>query len=41
MQQVKPLTFTASLRSLRLRLWDERQGKLVGFGALGVRAGTR
>lgn len=29
--QVKPLTFWASLKSLRLRLWDEQQRKLVGY----------
>lgn len=33
-QQVKPLTFFASLKTLRLRLWDERRKKLVGFGHL-------
>jgi acyl-lipid omega-6 desaturase (Delta-12 desaturase) len=30
-QQVKPLTLFASLKSLSLRLWDERRKKLVGF----------
>jgi acyl-lipid omega-6 desaturase (Delta-12 desaturase) len=30
-QQVKPLTLRGSARSLSLRLWDERQKKLVGF----------
>jgi acyl-lipid omega-6 desaturase (Delta-12 desaturase) len=30
-QQVKPLTFFASLKTLRLRLWDEQRKKLVGF----------
>jgi acyl-lipid omega-6 desaturase (Delta-12 desaturase) len=29
--QVKPLTFWASLKSLRLRLWDEQNKKLVGY----------
>jgi omega-6 fatty acid desaturase (delta-12 desaturase) len=32
LQQVRPLTLLASLRSLRLHLWDEAQGQLVGFG---------
>jgi omega-6 fatty acid desaturase (delta-12 desaturase) len=30
-QNVPPVTLTASLKSLTFRLWDERQGKLVGF----------
>ena len=30
-REVKPLTFFASLKSLRTHLWDERGGKLVGF----------
>ena len=34
LQQVEPLTFIASLRSLHLRLWDEEQGKLVSLGSL-------
>jgi omega-6 fatty acid desaturase (delta-12 desaturase) len=33
-QQVKPLTLTSSLRSLRLRFWDEEAQKLVGFAEL-------
>ncbi len=33
LQTVKPLTFRRSLRSASLDLWDERHGKLVGFGA--------
>ena len=33
-QEVKPVTFFSSLRSLKLRLWDEKQNKLVGFSAL-------
>jgi omega-6 fatty acid desaturase (delta-12 desaturase) len=32
--QVQPLTLLTSLRSLRLRLWDERNRCLVGFEAL-------
>ncbi|QIA07078.1 fatty acid desaturase [Draconibacterium halophilum] len=28
---VKPVTFRASLRTMRLRLWDEKLQKLVGF----------
>lgn len=31
---VQPLTLLTSLRSLRLRLWDERARRLVGFEAL-------
>jgi omega-6 fatty acid desaturase (delta-12 desaturase) len=31
-QSVAPLSLRASLKSLRLRLWDEEQGTLVGFG---------
>ncbi|MBN2147571.1 MAG: fatty acid desaturase [Anaerolineales bacterium] len=30
-QAVKPLTIRSSLRSLSLRLWDEKTGKMVGF----------
>lgn len=30
-QQVKPLTFSSSLKSLTLRLWDEQARKLVGY----------
>jgi omega-6 fatty acid desaturase (delta-12 desaturase) len=41
LQQVEPLTFLKSLRSLRLRLWDEQQGKLVSFGSLRARAGAQ
>jgi len=33
-QEVKPVTFFSSLRSLKLRLWDEKRKKLVGFNAL-------
>ncbi|UCH10030.1 MAG: fatty acid desaturase [Fidelibacterota bacterium] len=33
-QSVKPLTLTGSLKSLRLRLWDEEHQKLVGFGGV-------
>jgi len=33
-QEVKPITFWSSLRSLRLRLWDEKANKLVGFKVL-------
>jgi omega-6 fatty acid desaturase (delta-12 desaturase) len=32
-QQVRPLTFARSLKSLRMNLWDERQHKLVTFRA--------
>jgi omega-6 fatty acid desaturase (delta-12 desaturase) len=30
-QEVKPITLVSSLKSLRLRLWDEKLGKLVSF----------
>ncbi len=30
-QDVKPITLLSSLKSLPLRLWDEKLGKLVGF----------
>lgn len=30
-QSVKPVTLLSSLRCLRLRLWDERMGRLVGY----------
>jgi omega-6 fatty acid desaturase (delta-12 desaturase) len=30
-QEVKPVTFFRSLKSLTYRLWDEQRGKLVGF----------
>jgi acyl-lipid omega-6 desaturase (Delta-12 desaturase) len=33
-RQVKPLTLLSSLKSLRLRLWDEDTQKLVGFAEL-------
>lgn len=33
-RQVRPITLTASLRSLGYRLWDERRRRLVGFGYL-------
>jgi omega-6 fatty acid desaturase (delta-12 desaturase) len=33
-QQVEPLTLVSSLRSLRLRLWDEDAQKLVGYAEL-------
>lgn len=31
---IKPITFFSSLRSLRLRLWDEKRQKLVGFSEI-------
>lgn len=31
---IKPITFFSSLRSLGLRLWDERKKKLVGFNEI-------
>jgi omega-6 fatty acid desaturase (delta-12 desaturase) len=30
-RSVKPLTLSASLRSIHFRLWDEQGGRLVGF----------
>lgn len=33
-REVKPLTIWASLRTLRLHLWDEQQRRLVSFGHL-------
>ena len=30
-QEVKPITLLSSLKTLRLRLWDEKLGKLVSF----------
>jgi omega-6 fatty acid desaturase (delta-12 desaturase) len=31
LRAVKPLTIRASLHSLRVRLWDEKAGKLIGY----------
>ena len=33
-QSVKPITILASLRTLRLRLWDEENRRLIGFSDL-------
>ncbi|MEI6139366.1 MAG: fatty acid desaturase [Mariniphaga sp.] len=33
-QTVQPITFFSSLRSLKLRLWDEKKNKLVGFSSI-------
>jgi omega-6 fatty acid desaturase (delta-12 desaturase) len=33
-QEVKPVTFFSSLKSLRLRLWDEANHRLIGFREL-------
>jgi len=33
-RQVKPITFVASLRTLTLRLWDEKTKKLIGFAPI-------
>ena len=30
--QVKPITLAASMKSLALRLWDEKSGRLTGYG---------
>jgi len=35
LQEVTRLTLLESLRCARLKLWDEAQGKLVGFGDIG------
>jgi omega-6 fatty acid desaturase (delta-12 desaturase) len=40
-QAVKPVTLFSSLKTLTLRLWDERQRKLVGFRALKPRTPGR
>jgi omega-6 fatty acid desaturase (delta-12 desaturase) len=40
LQQVTRLTFGASLRSARLRLWDERQERMVPFSAVSHARGT-
>jgi omega-6 fatty acid desaturase (delta-12 desaturase) len=37
LRAVKPLTIRASLHSLRLRLWDEETGRLVGYRAARAR----
>ena len=34
LQEVEPLTLRKSFKSLGLNLWDEQQGKMIGFGAL-------
>ena len=31
-KNVKPVTLWSGMKALKFRLWDERQGKLVGFG---------
>lgn len=33
-QQIKPITFLTSLKSMTYRLWDEQNHRLVGFGYL-------
>jgi omega-6 fatty acid desaturase (delta-12 desaturase) len=30
-ESVKPVTFLPSMRTLRLRLWDEKSGQLISF----------
>jgi omega-6 fatty acid desaturase (delta-12 desaturase) len=37
--QVKPLTFLSSLKSLTFRLWDEKNRKLVGYSHLKIAQG--
>ena len=37
MREVKPLTLRKSLKSLRMRLWDEKKQKLAGFTTLKAR----
>ncbi len=39
-QVIKPLNLRASLHSLRLKLWDEQNDRLVGFGAVKNQAQT-
>jgi omega-6 fatty acid desaturase (delta-12 desaturase) len=34
LQAVEPLTLRASLKSLELKLWDEKGQKIIGFGEL-------
>ena len=34
LQQIKPITFLASFKSMTFRLWDEQHQRLVGFGYL-------
>ena len=31
---IKPVTFIPSMKTLKLRLWDEKRGQLVSFGSL-------
>jgi len=38
-QDIQPITFFTSLRSLKLRLWDEQGRKIVGFKALNFKPG--
>jgi omega-6 fatty acid desaturase (delta-12 desaturase) len=33
-KEVEPVTFMKSLKTLRLRLWDEKNQKLIGFREL-------
>lgn len=33
-QEIEPITFFSSLKSLRLRLWDEKSQRLVGFNEI-------
>jgi len=33
-KQVKPITLSASMKTLALRLWDEKTKKLIGYGPL-------
>lgn len=40
-QQVKPVTLRTSFKSLRFRLWDEAQHKLIGFEAIRGRGRAR
>lgn len=41
LQAKPPLTIRASLSGLRLKLWDEKLGELVGFGCSGDRPSLR
>lgn len=33
-REIRPVTFIASLKTMGLRLWDEKSGRLIGFRAL-------
>ena len=37
LRAVKPLTLWESFKTVRLKLWDEERGRLVGFGEVDER----